>query len=129
MVATKQIKQLKLDTVPSICWMCGKTFEGGGPKNPMSKTLNHGIPKMLKPVKNVIFPLHLECHRKLNASYNLQEKRMKVPMELNQAKMKLMSAIKSKDDLDEKLMEVYAEIENLYPEIRKNHKKEKKQLK
>jgi hypothetical protein len=114
MVTIRQIAAIKLDSVPSICFMCGKTFEGTSPSNPMSKTLNHGIPKMLKPVKNVIFPLHLECHKKLNAIYKVQERKKLIPMELNQAKMKLISAIKAKEEMDTKLMEAYGEIESLY---------------
>ena len=121
MVTTRQIKEINLDV--GICFLCSKTFEGKSPKNPLSKTMNHALPKMLKPKKNILFPLHLECHKKLNSIYKLQEKRTPIPMELNRAKQKLSSAIKSKDDLDEKLMEVYAEIENLYPEIRKRKKR------
>lgn len=118
MVVKRQIELIRLDSGPSICFMCGKTFEGTNPSNPMSKTQNHGIPKMLKPVKNVIFPLHLECHRKLNATYKLQEKKVQIPMELNQAKMKLTSAIKFKDEMEKKLMEAYKEVENIYSNLK-----------
>ena len=96
-----------------MCFMCGKTFEGKSPSNPLSKTQNHGIPKMLKPVKNIIFPLHLECHKKLNSIYKLQEKKKTIPMELNQAKLKLISAIKSKDEMETKLLEALGELEGL----------------
>jgi len=45
----------------NICWRCGKTFENG------DRTAHHGIPRALKPLRNVVIPLCADCHEELNA--------------------------------------------------------------
>ncbi len=39
------------------CWICGKKKQ---------LTMHHTLPKHLNPKKNIIVPICLECHKKIN---------------------------------------------------------------
>ena len=64
---------IKIDN--GICFKCGETFELKGDKR---KTEHHCIPKCLKPIFNVIVPLHKKCHEELNALYTISQPKSKV---------------------------------------------------
>lgn len=49
------------------CFRCGCTFSSG----PRKKTKHHSIPSFLKPKRNVLIPICLECHEEMN-KYTLQ---------------------------------------------------------
>lgn len=51
----------------NICFICGKNFEG-------DKERHHAIPKCMKPVFNVLIPVHRHCHKELNKLYVSQQK-------------------------------------------------------
>jgi len=52
------------------CPQCGEAFSDDVKSN-KKRTLNHGIPKFIKPIRNILFPMCKECHEKLNSYYNL----------------------------------------------------------
>lgn len=51
------------------CYCCNKKFD-----ETMVRTLHHAIPKSLRPKKNIIITLCLECHRKTHESFQLTPK-------------------------------------------------------
>jgi hypothetical protein len=50
---------VKLDSAH--CWMCGELFN-----EKVVKSNHHSIPDFLKPKRNVIIPVCLDCHKILN---------------------------------------------------------------
>lgn len=49
------------------CFMCGHAFGSGKKK----RTQHHAIPSFLKPQRNVIIPICVDCHERVN-KYTLQ---------------------------------------------------------
>ncbi len=41
------------------CWLCGKEFNN---EKGMQRTTHHVLPQQLKPVKNILIPIHQKCH-------------------------------------------------------------------
>ena len=58
-----------------ICFKCGGVFEVKGLK---IRTDHHCIPQVLKPVFNIIVPLHKCCHDELNALYASSQPEAKI---------------------------------------------------
>ena len=73
------LKEIRIDN--GICFMCELTFDNSeaGKKTGMNKTMNHSIPKTLKPKLNVLIPLHGKCHKKLNALYRSTQSKSMIP--------------------------------------------------
>ena len=94
------------------CFMCGKLFTKGisNQSDPLSKTMNHGIPKSLKPKFNVLFPLHLECHKKINELYISTQKRPVEMKKLNYLKSRVESLSGMSDRFDNKVKGILKQI-------------------
>ena len=98
-----KIKIVKVD-VDGLCLLCGKPFTGTkDQKDPSSKTTNHGLPKTLKPKINIVFPLHLECHKKLNALYHSTLVKPVEKKQLNYLKSRIESLSGMSDRFDGKV--------------------------
>ena len=72
MTKVEYLNEIKIDN--GVCFMCGGTFEL---KTKKKKTMHHCIEQCLKPMFNIIVPLHLECHEKLNALYAVSQPKPK----------------------------------------------------
>lgn len=46
-----------------VCWICGEKFTTEKGK---TRTTHHVLPQHLRPKKNVLLPLHEDCHEKMN---------------------------------------------------------------
>ncbi len=46
----------------TVCWKCGEPFEQHAKNMLNDKTAHHSIEKQFHPVKNVIIPIHKNCH-------------------------------------------------------------------
>lgn len=51
----------------SVCWMCGNKL-----RNP-HKSKHHIIPRAIKPEINMLVPLHIKCHRRLNKMFRVHK--------------------------------------------------------
>ena len=47
------------------CWMCGEAFSNEKGK---SHTTHHCLPVNMRPVKNIMIPIHESCHNKINST-------------------------------------------------------------
>lgn len=83
-----------------LCPMCGGNFDLDATGN-KKRTINHGIPKFLKPKHNVLFPLCKECHQSLNSYYNMPK--------INSRKL-----IKSEFNSFEMFKETYIDLEKQF---------------
>ena len=52
-----------------ICLMCGHKFNKNKGNESLNLSDHHSIPGKMKPVFNVIVPIHVKCHRKLNSNF------------------------------------------------------------
>lgn len=52
-----------------ICLMCGHKFSKSKGKESLYKSVHHGIPGKMKPVFNVIIPMCVKCHMKMNSKF------------------------------------------------------------
>lgn len=100
------MKELKIDN--NVCFMCGEFFNR--PKD--KKTVNHGIPKMLKSKYNILFNLHESCHKILNKTYVVQQSKPKIPVNINKLRTKAIRLVKQKDAMEEIVMEIFGLIES-----------------
>lgn len=94
------------------CFMCGKPFNEGD----LKKTKHHCIPRTLKPKRNVTLPVHMECHKKLNGLYALQQKKVKAPASLKKFTNEVEGLIYSVHRLNKKMEKLK---DNLINEISK----------
>ena len=53
----------------NICLMCGHKFSKTNGKEDLHLSDHHAIPGKMKPVFNVIIPIHIKCHKKLNSNF------------------------------------------------------------
>ncbi len=61
-----------------ICLMCGKPFSEAKGYEGLFTSDHHSIPEKMKPVFNVIIPIHVKCHRKLNNNFILKQQVIKM---------------------------------------------------
>jgi len=52
-----------------VCLMCGHKFSKERGKEDLHHSDHHSIPGKMKPVFNVIIPIHIKCHRKINSTF------------------------------------------------------------
>ena len=104
------IRVIKLDI--GVCFLCGKLFTTNKltQTDPLSRTTNHGLPKTLKPKFNILFPLHLECHKKLNELYSSTQKKPVEIKKLNYLKSKIESLSGMSDRFDGKVKMMLKQI-------------------
>lgn len=110
------MKEIKIDN--TVCFMCGELFNKPRDK----KTVNHGLPQCLKSKYNVLFNLHESCHRQLNSLYAVQQKKPKIPVNINKLKTKAIRLVKQKEALENTIMEVYELINSDLEEYKSQHK-------
>ena len=49
--------------------MCGHKFDDNKEKFDLHLSEHHGIPAKMKPIFEIIIPIHIKCHRKLNSNF------------------------------------------------------------
>ena len=71
------------------CWKCGQVFGQG----PLKRTTHHVIPRHLKPVKNMIIPIHEKCHDEITSQdvTSLTAFTFKLEREVNDIKRKVVT--------------------------------------
>lgn len=105
------VKNIRIDI--GFCPMCGQPFtkEDKDVKlHPMKKTINHGIPRTLNPKYNILFPLHLKCHEKLNDLYVNNHKTNPKTKGLNYLKSRVESLKGMSCRFDKKFTEILKQI-------------------
>ena len=110
------MREIKIDN--GICFHCGKGFTSVRDK----KTINHALPQCLKPKFNVLFPMHESCHKELNSLYAGQQKKPKVPVNLNNFRLKLNKLVKVKDNMEKNLMELIGKVDEDIENIKDSNK-------
>ena len=93
MVDTARYDLIKLDSAH--CWLCGKLFN-----DKVIKSNHHSIPDFLKPKRNVVIPVCIDCHIILNKYCKQQIPKLKT--------------IKGMIDNLEKFVEKYKKIVERY---------------
>jgi len=84
-------KQKPFEIDANRCWLCGIEFNRVSTgQNDEDKTKHHAIPHQLKPKLNVLIPVCVKCHRKINKEIN----------RVTEIKSKMKSIIKSITELD-----------------------------
>ena len=112
----KGIREIRIEN--NICFLCGKPFSSVRDK----KTMNHAIPQCLKPKFNVVFPMHESCHKELNSLYAGQQKKPKVPVNLNNFRLKLNKLMKVKDNMEKTLAELIGKVDEDIENIKNPNK-------
>lgn len=112
------IKVIKLDV--GLCFLCGKLFSTNKETqtDPLSKTINHGLPKALKPKFNVNFPLHLECHKKLNEIYVSTQRKPIEKKRLNYLKSRVEGLAGLSDKFDNRVKLILKQINEDFNKIK-----------
>lgn len=81
-VLSKMKKEIPFKIDSNRCWMCGKEFVGG------EKTMHHAIPRMFKPLLNVLIPIcrpcHDQIHKEMLKAENAKTKLIKIKKEIAQ---------------------------------------------
>lgn len=61
-----------------ICLMCGHKFSEANGKEDLHLSDHHAIPGKMKPVFNVIIPIHIKCHEKINSNFLIKSEFIKM---------------------------------------------------
>ncbi len=61
-----------------ICLMCGHKFSKSKEKMDLHLSDHHAIPSKMKPVYNIIIPVHIKCHRKINSNFIIKSEFVKM---------------------------------------------------
>lgn len=102
-------KNIRIDI--GICFLCGENFTTNKETSaPLSKTINHSIPKTLQPKYNILFPLHLECHKKLNELYISTKKKPVEKKKLNYLKSRVEGLASMSDKFDSRVKLILKQI-------------------
>ena len=72
----KEDKTFKIKS--KICLMCGHKFSKEKGKEDLHLSDHHAIPGKMNPVFNVVIPIHIKCHRKLNNTFLVKQEFIKM---------------------------------------------------
>jgi len=79
-------KQKTYKIKSNICLMCGERFGKEKGEDTMQVSEHHSIPGKMKPMFNVVIPLHIKCHRKLNRFFILRSEVIKMEQKIDSIK-------------------------------------------